>query len=115
MPEIIFDALGFTLGVIWPHQTEWVAKYFIQTQTVKRSTRADALAWVNSHTAQPAQVIGVNDYDSLVKLLAGEFARAFPNYGATDPQNMIQLMAATIVQARENAGIHVLSSSISVP
>lgn len=57
MPELIFDRHGFALGVIWPHENEWIAKYFIQTQTTKTATRADALAWVNSHTSQPATVI----------------------------------------------------------
>ena len=100
MPEVIFDALGFTLGVIWPHENVWVAKYFIQTETVTMPNRADALAWVNSHSAQPAHSIGAGDYGSLLKLLADEFARAFPGESATDAQDMVQRLAATVIELR---------------
>ena len=45
-------------------------------------------------------MLGVTDYDSLVQLLTDEFRKVLPEYGATDPQNMIQLMAATIRELR---------------
>ena len=101
MPEIVCDSIGFALGVIWPHENGWVAKLFIQTHTIKVESREVALRWINSHTAKPApQQIGVEDYDTLVELLSNEFARTFPDYGPTDPQNMVQRMAAEILNLR---------------
>ncbi len=103
MPEVILDSLGFALGVIWQQENEWIAKYFVQTHTVKVSTRADALCWINSHTAQPAHSIGVADLGSLLKLLDAEYARAFPGSPPTDFQDMVQRMAATVIELRRGA------------
>ncbi len=46
------------------------------------------------------QQIGVHDYDSLLECLTLEFRRVFPDHPETDPQNMIQLLAATATGAK---------------
>lgn len=43
--------------------------------------------------------IGVHDYESLVALLTVYFRQAFPSYPPTDPQNMVQLMGAILLQS----------------
>ncbi len=42
--------------------------------------------------------LGVHDYESLVELLTAYFRQAFPSYPPTDPQNMVQLMGAVLLQ-----------------
>lgn len=44
--------------------------------------------------------VGVEDYDTLVELLTVHFRAAFPSYPPTDPQNMIQLMGAVLLQGK---------------
>lgn len=46
----------------------------------------------------PLERAGVEDYDTLVELLTVYFQAAFPSYPPTDPQNMIQLMGAVLLQ-----------------
>lgn len=47
------------------------------------------------------QRIGVYDYDSLVECLRANFETALPDWnGTTDPQGMMQIMAATIQRYR---------------
>ncbi len=50
--------------------------------------------------ASPAQRIGVYDYDSLVACLRTNYLLVFPGETWVDPQNMIQLMVATIQNFR---------------
>jgi hypothetical protein len=50
--------------------------------------------------ADPAQRIGVYDYNSLVDCLRSNFETALPGWVSNDPQNMIQLMVAEIQELR---------------
>lgn len=46
-------------------------------------------------------ILGVHNLHSLLECLTSNFEAAFPDYGPTDPQNMIQLMGAVCLEARK--------------
>lgn len=48
------------------------------------------------------QTIGIHDPASLLECLTQNFQTAFPDYGETDPQNMIQMMGAVCLEARKH-------------
>lgn len=58
-----------------------------------------------SHRNNPSHRIGVHDYESLVECLKSNWEQAFPDMPFRDPQDAIQMLAATVMQDKHKHAI----------